>query len=264
MVEWLSAFTFCSLLSAAAVFGLLLRSRLPEEHLTERNMEALRLITSLLVTFAALVLSLQLSSVKSAFDMAYRDRNADAGQLAQLDQCLRNFGPGAEKARENLRSYTAAVIASTWPDEKRPTGIAYPDPSSMGRHGESPTLSVLVNQIGLEINGLAPVDGLHANLATECRANFMSLQQRRWAVIEDARDPASRLFTNVLTFWLMLVFVSFGLQVPRKLLAAIVLAIGVVSISSVMFVIVDLNSPYGGLFGIPSTSMRNVFEAMSR
>ena len=134
----------------------------------------------------------------------------------------------------------------------------------MGRHGESPALSVLVNQIGLEINALAAVGTLHVNLAAECRASFVSLQQRRWAVIEDARDPASRLFTNIVTFWLVLVFVSFGLQVPRKLLAAIVLAIGVVSISSVMFVIVDLNSPYGGLFGIPSTSMRNVFDGMGR
>lgn len=264
MPELLSAFLFCALLSASAVFGVLLRGWLPEEHLSERNMEALRLVTSLLVTFAALVLSLQLSSGKAAFDVAYRDRNADAGQLAQLDQCLREYGAEAEPARQKLRSYTAAVIASTWPEEARPQGVSYPDTTTMARQGESMVLSTLIREIGREINGLDPPDALRRNLAADCRVVFSGFQQHRWAVIEDAHGSLTRLFLNIVTFWLMLVFVSFGLQVPRKLLAAIVLAIGVVSISSVMFVIVDLEWPYSGLFGIPSASMRNVLAAMSR
>jgi hypothetical protein len=264
MPELLSALFFCALLSASAIFGVLLRGRLPEEHLSERNMEALRLVTSLLVTFAALVLSLQLSTGKAAFDVAYRDRNADAGGLAQLDQCLRGYGPEAEATRQKLRSYTAAVIASTWPEEEKPIGVIYPDTSTMARQGEAAALTTLIREVGREISGLDPQDTLRRNLAAECRAVFMGFQQHRWAVIEDAHGSQTSLFLNVVTFWLMLVFVSFGLQVPRKLLAAIVLAIGVVSISSVMFVIVDLEWPYSGLFGIPSSSMRSALEAMSR
>lgn len=88
------------------------------------------------------------------------------------------------------------------------------------------------------------------------------MQQRRWAVIEDVRGPISPLFTSILTFWLMLVFLSFGLQIPRKRLAAIVLAIGIVSISTVMFVITDLETHYGGLFGISSASMRDALASM--
>ncbi len=262
MEELLSALFFCALLSASAIFGVLLRGWLPEEHLSERNIEALRLVTSLLVTFAALVLSLQLSSGKAAFDLAYRDRNADAGQLAQLDHCLRSYGPEAEAARQKLRSYTAAVIASTWPEEAKPVGVTYPDTSKMARQGEDRTLTGVIRDIGRDINGLDPPDALRRNLAAECRANFTEFRARRWAVIEDSQAPQSSLFLNVVTFWLMLVFVSFGLQVPRKLLAAVVLAIGVVSISSVMFVIVDLEWPYSGLFGIASESMRATLAAM--
>lgn len=264
MSELLSALLFCGLLSASAIFGVLLRGWLPEEHLTERNIEALRLVTSLLVTFAALVLSLQLSSGKAAFDTAYRDRNADAGQLAQLDQCLREYGPEAEPTRQKLRSYTAAVIASTWPDEPKPQGVSYPDTTAMPRQGESSALSVLIREISREINALDAPDMLRRNLAAECRESFAGFRQKRWAVIEDGHGTQTNIFINVVVFWLMLVFVSFGLQVPRKLLAAVVLAIGVVSISSVMFVIVDLEWPYSGLFGIPSDSMRNALAAMSR
>ncbi|RYE33205.1 MAG: hypothetical protein EOP23_09510 [Hyphomicrobiales bacterium] len=264
MAETLAAFIFCALLSGSAVFGVKLRGWLSEEHLSEHTLEAIRLVTSLLVTFAALVLSLQLSSVKGAFDTAYRDRNADASQLAQLDECLRGYGAGADPIRLDLRSYTAGVIASTWPGEQRPAGASYPNTAAMAREGADPALGALIARVGRAINGLAPGDTLHANIAAECRAVYLQVQQRRWAVIEDVRGPVSPLFTSVMTFWLMLVFLSFGLQIPRRRLAAIVLAIGIVSISTVMFVISDLETHYGGLFGISSASMRDALAGMAR
>ena len=264
MAEALAAFLFCALMSGSAISGVKLRDRLSEEHLSERTMEAIRLVTSLLVTFAALVLSLQLSSVKGAFDQAYRDRNADAAGLAQLDECLRGYGAEAEPIRLDLRSYTAGVIASTWPGESRPAGVSYPDTATMAREGADPSLGAVIFRVGRAINSLAPADTFHANVAAECRSVYQQVQQRRWAVIEDVRSPVSPLFTSVLTFWLMLVFLSFGLQIPRRRLAAIVLAIGIVSISTVMFVITDLESHYGGLFGIPSASMRGALTSMLR
>jgi hypothetical protein len=255
---------FCFFLSASAVFGFFLRGWLPETHLSERNLVAIRLVTELLVTFAALVLSLQLSSVKASFDTAYRDRGIDAAELTQLNQCLRNYGADTLRARNLLHSYTAAVIASTWPDEPRPTGVSYPDSTKMALVGENATLSALMNQVGLEISKLTPPDGFLQNLVVRCREDYNDVQKSRWTVIEDAHGSLSPLFSSVLTFWLMLVFLSFGLQAPRKLVAAVVIAIGVLSISSVMFVIFDLNIPYGGLFGIPSTSMRNALADMLR
>ncbi len=59
-------------------------------------------------------------------------------------------------------------------------------------------------------------------------------------------------------------FFSFGLQIPRRALGAIVLAVGVVAVASVMFVIIDLNIPYGGMFGITSSAMRDALADMSR
>lgn len=264
MAETLAAFIFCALMSGSAIFGIKLRGWLSEEHLSEHTLEAIRLVTSLLVTFAALVLSLQLSSVKGAFDKAYRDRNADAAGLAQLDECLRSYGAEVGPIRLDLRSYTAGVIASTWPGEPKPAGVSYPDTTAMAREGADPSLGTLMLRIGRAINGLAPADTFHANLAAECRALYQRVQERRWAVIEDVRGPVSPLFTSVMTFWLMLVFLSFGLQIPRRRLAAIVLAIGIVSISTVMFVIADLETHYGGLFGISSVSMRDVLASMAR
>ncbi|MDU0341790.1 hypothetical protein [Bosea rubneri] len=59
-------------------------------------------------------------------------------------------------------------------------------------------------------------------------------------------------------------YLSFGLQMPRRALSAAVLAIGVLSISSIMFVIVDLSMPYRGVFHTSSVSTREALMDMMR
>lgn len=263
-MEFLYGIGFLVLFSGSAIVGLALRVHLPEQHLSKENMEAVRLVTGLLVTFAALVLSLQLSTARSAFDAANRNRSLYAAQLSRLDQCLRNLGSGMDETRLRLRQYTAAVIASTWPDEIRPAVDGMPDATRMAMRGEDSTLTRLVNQIGLAVDTAMPSGAGLANVAARCRDDFGGVQQSRWAVIEDTNAASGKFFVVIISFWLTLVFLSFGLQVSRRLLSAIVLAIGVVSVASVMFVIVDLAIPYGGVFGITSAAMREALVDMSR
>lgn len=252
------------LLAASAGFGSLLRTRLSAPHRGADTFDFLRIVTALMVTFAALVMSLLLASVRGSYDSAYRDRSHYASSLAALDACMRDYGPELAAARAKLHGYTAAVIASTWPGERRPTGVAYPDTKDMPRFGEEPTLAGIMNGIGLAIAALDPATPLQKALAARCSADFATARAARWTVIEDVHGSLSKPFTAVLTFWLMLVFLSFGLQAPRNMLAGLIVAIAIVSVASVMFVILDLDLPYGGLFGIPSTSMRLALAIMLR
>jgi hypothetical protein len=263
-MEFLYGLAFLLLFSLSAICGMILRTRLHEEHLSKENMDALRLVTGLLVTFAALVLGLQLSTARAAFDAADRDRSVYAAKLARLDQCLRDLGPAMDPARSRLRQYTAAVIASTWRHEPAPLVPGTPDTRGMALIGEDATLSAIMNEIGLMIDTAAPSDATHANIAARCRTDFSLVQESRWAVIEDAIGTSPGWFSGILSFWLALVFLSFGLQIPRRLLGVAVLGIGVVAISSVMFAIVDLEIPYGGMFGITSTAMRGALADMNR
>ena len=136
-----------------------------------------------------------------------------AAQLAQMDRCLRDYGPETAPIREQLRSYVAAVIASTWPDEKpRPTGVSYPDTSKMPLTGESSVLGGIINDIGLESARLQPADAQHPkNLMATCAEQYSRLDQGRWTVIEGARGSISTPFYWVLVFWLVILFACFGL-----------------------------------------------------
>jgi hypothetical protein len=163
-----------------------------------------------------------------------------------------------------LRSYTAAVIASTWPDEAPPQGEKYPDISDLPLTGEAPALGSILNNVGLNIDRLQPADPLHQALATRCSQLFSNVMAARWTVIEDAHGSLSAPFLGVLIFWLMLVFLSFGLQAPKNPLAGAIVLVAIISVASVMFVILDLDLPYGGFFGISSTSMRHALTDMQR
>jgi hypothetical protein len=251
---WTSVLVILLVTGAAA--GFVLRSVVPEPHRNQPTIEFLRIVTALLVTFAALVMSLILASVRNSYDAAFHDRSHYASSLAELDACMRNYGPELAVARLKLHGYVGAVIASTWPDEPPPQGVVYPDTTGMPALGEVPTLAAIIDEIGMAIDQLAPADPLHRSLATRCAADYRESVSARWAVIEDIHGSLSAPFAAVLVFWLTLVFLSFGLQSPRNRLAGVAIGIAIVSVASVMFVILDLDLPYGGLFGIPSTSMR--------
>ena len=207
----------------------------------------IQLVMSLLVTFAAIVLGLLTTSVKTVYDTAEHDRIQYAAQLTQLDRCMRNYGPGSETVRSQLRSYTAAVIASTWSSEPHPTGVPYPDTSAMPSVGATPILADMMNQIGVEIRRLDPPDPFRQKLAQDCYDVYLDVLRGRWAVIEDVYSSMSTPFFCAVVFWLVIVFAGFGLRAPANLSVLMVIGLCILSVTSALLIIVDMNLPYSGI-----------------
>jgi hypothetical protein len=253
-------FTLC----ASASLGFFVNGRLPERHRTSDSIELVHLAIGLLVTFTAIVLGLLTSSVKTGFETAYQARGAYAGQLAQLDRCLRDYGPETAPTRAELRGYVAAVIVSTWPDEPAPQGVVYPDTSRMRQTGEDPTLANVMNDIGVAVRSLEPTEAFHRAQAAACANDYADVVKARWQVIEGVHGSISTPFYWALVFWLAITFASFGLRAPPNALNLTVIVMCAVSVSVAIFIIRDMDVPYGGLFGVPSDSMRNALADMMR
>ena len=262
MSEILSAVTVLALLCASTGIGLFIRLRLPQHHYTRETTELMQLTIGLLGTFAAIVLGLLTASVKQDYDSAAFDRQHYALQLTSLDACLHDYGPGAAAIRAEIHSYTAAVIASTWPNEPPPTGVSYPDTSHMPRVGASPVLGGLMERIGVAVTDLAPADPRQTKIAALCQDRYKDISNDRLSVIEDARRHLSNPFYEILVIWMMIMFACFGLVTPRNGLSITTIGLCAISMSSVIFVIVDLSQPYGGFFSISSATMRDALTAM--
>jgi hypothetical protein len=245
------------LLCLSAGVGCYMRPHLPTAHRARETVETLHLIIGMLVTFAALVLGLLTASSKRTFDDAAHDRQHYALELTQFDRCLRDYGPGGDVSRELLKSYTAAVIASTWPSESRPVGVSYPDTSHMPRVGASPVLAQLMDRVGVELRRTkAAADPIHAGILEECLQDYKDVLDARLGVIEAVRPTISTPFYRVLVFWLMVIFAGFGFVMPRNALALMGIVLCAISLSTAMFVIFDLSEPYGGVFSVSSVDMR--------
>jgi hypothetical protein len=250
------------LLCASAALGMYVRPRLPERHRTRETTELMQITIGLLVTFAALVLGLLTATIKQRYDDTAQDRQEYALQLTMLDRCLGDYGSEAAPIRADIKSYTAAVIASTWPEESPPTGVRYPDTAGMPLIGASPVLGQLISRVGTEITQLTPANTSQARMLDLCLQRYRDVVQARLGVVEDARTRLIEPFYMVLMFWLMIIFGCFGLIAPRTSLSVIVMVLCAISLSSVMFVILDLSQPYQGYFAISSTTMRTALANM--
>lgn len=259
MQEALSAAVVLLLLLASTALGMFVRGRLPERHHSRETVELVGLGITMLVTFASLVMGLLIYSVKGGFDQAESDMATFAGRIVQLDQCLQDYGwDETAHVRALLRTYTASVIATTWPHQPKQPSDDYSLPAQPISPGamESPALGGVINTIGLTIRRLHPANDFERGIATTCLTDFQRLQGARWTI--------SIPFLAVLVFWLMVIFVTFGLNAPRTAFVFVVMALCAVSISSAVFVMLDLDTPFSGVVLIRSQPMRNAYVDITR
>ena len=198
MSELSGAAILLLILLGGSALGVFVRRFLSERHRSPETNDLIRLVVTMLVTFAALVLGLLTSSVKASFDAVDTDLRGVAIQLIQLDRSLRIYGSETLPARILLRSYTAAKIAATWADEPAPPGNYYPkNPRSpSGEEIENTDLGRLLTELETDLRDLRPLDPMHRQLSLTILNQFELLMRMRWKVIEESAqldlDPLLR------------------------------------------------------------------------
>jgi len=266
MSEMADAAILLLILLCASAAGMSIRPFLSERHRTRETTDLIQLVLTMLVTFAALVLGLLTSSAKATFDAVENDLRSVSIQLIQLDRTLRQYGGEADMARTLLRSYTAAAIASAWTDEPAPPGDYYPkqvSPRPSEGTIDQPSLGDMLARVEIDIRGFDPVDPMHRRLVLTGITQFELLMHADWKLIEEAHASISMPFYIVLALWLVIIFASFGLSGPNNALSYVTILLGALSITSVIFVILDLDTPFTGIFAVSSQPLREALAQLS-
>jgi hypothetical protein len=266
MSEVSSALLVFALLLMATGIGVWVRPLLPEEHKAHETVQLIQLVIGMLVTFAALVLGLLTASAKSSFDTASNDLRTFAADLIEFDTTMRELGSNADQSRHLLRQYTAAAIASTWPQEPAPSGEY---PKDIGTQGntqklENVRLGDMLTAVGRELRQVQTHDSMQQRALEDALTQYRRVVDARWKIIEEAHSSISQPFFKTLTFWLGVIFLSFGLIAPRNTLALVTISLGAVSIASAIYVIVDLDTPFSGPIVISSSPMRDALTHLRR
>ncbi len=261
---WIALLAFVIMLAATAA-GARIRHRWPEHHSNRETIELLQTTVMMLATFAAIVLGLLLTSAKSNFDDLENDIRSLSSALVQLDFSLEDLGADGVPVRHQLARYLAAAVASTWKDQPPPAGDYYPRLSQAKdlRYNEnSPALGQLLERANSAIENLS-TDSAPAARAQQSSLRLMSVVlNARWRAVEASQGSLSNPFVIVLVFWLTMIFLCFGLSAPLNRLNAMVTALSALALASALFVIIDLYTPFTGIFTVSSYPARQALSEM--
>jgi hypothetical protein len=224
-----------------ALLGLYCRARLPSHHLSAETQGSVKLGMGIVASLAGLVLGLLVASAKSSFDAKDGQLRDMYTKVIVLDRTLARYGPEAQPARKLLRDAFARRVAELWPGRvQRATRL----PKLSG----SP-LEAMQDQV----EDLAPITRQQRQLRNAALGQLDDLSQSRWLMFERASTSSVPTpFLVILVFWVTVLFVSFGLFAPRNATVVVALFIGALSVTSAIFLILEMDAPFGGLVHLPS------------
>ena len=240
--------------AGGALFGMLLRRILPENHLGAESKEVVRLGMGLLATMAALVLGLLIASAKRQYDAQRDGLDQIASKFILVDAALAQFGPDAASARDLLRHTMVSALDRIWPRDSSQT------PSLTASDTTAGGMAVY----GL-VQKLSPQNDTQRRLQSQSLQLLQDLGQTRWLLAAQQESRTVPLpFLVILVFWLAVLFASFGLFSPFNATVVGVLFVCALSVSGAVFLVLELGRPFEGTLQLSSDPMRHALARIGQ
>jgi Kef-type K+ transport system membrane component KefB len=244
----IALFSF-ALIAAGTVAGLLLGVRLPGHHLDSDTKDAVRVAMAMVATMTALVLSLVTASAKNTFDADDTAVKQTAASLLSLDRYLGAYGSETKPIRDAMRALVTRQVAQIWSDSAAETTT---------RVGATAGGERLLDAI----LALKPANDPQRWYQGRALALADEVLQTRWLVFNEDPRSSPRLFRIVIVCWLTVLFASFGLFAPRNTIAIGALLICALSVAAAIFLILEMDNPFGGVMRVSDTPFRYALSQM--
>jgi hypothetical protein len=227
---------------ASAIVGVIIRDVLPDHHLSPDSRDVVKLAIAVVATMSALVVSLMISSAKSAFDTRRNEVVTMSANLVMLDGILTHFGSDAKSAREALRRVAVEELSHIQQGDSKAVPLI--------REKASEDLHQKIHQ-------LSPQTDAQRSAQQSALRTFSDLRQTHWLLFEQNESTIPTAFLILLIFWLAVIFGSFGLFAPRNAIVFGTFFVCALSMSAALALIVDLDRSFSGMIQIPTEPLRN-------
>jgi len=235
----------------SALLGMFLRHVLPEHHVSPESKDVIRICMGLVASTVALVLGLLVYSAKSFYDTQTNEVTQLAANVLLLDRVLARYGPEAADARAELRNGINHQMELLWPKQGSRRANLYAIPPT----GEGVMES---------IQNLSPQGDRQRTLQSQALNLALQTGQTRTLMYTQRSVPVPELLLVILVFWLIALFISFGLFAPANYTVMVSLFIAAAAVSGAIFLMIEMYYPYGGLIQISSAPLRTVLEQVGR
>jgi len=247
----LTALIVFGCLVGAVLLGRGLRRMLPQEHLSADSRDVIKLAIGLVATMSALVLGLLVSSAKGSYDTERSEVIQMAAKVAFLDRLLAIYGPEAAEARVRFHDAVKQSVQQIWPEETR-------QPAQLAPNSQAGNIVYGV------VQALSPHDDAQRKLKEQAISVGIDIGQLRSLLAAQSVPSISTPMLIVLVLWLAIIFMGFSTLAPPNVTAIFALIVSAVAVSGAIFLILELDQPFGGIIRISSEPMVNALSQIAK
>lgn len=247
----LTALIVFGCLVGAVLLGRGLRRMLPQEHLSADSRDVIKLAIGLVATMSALVLGLLVSSAKGSYDTERSEVIQMAAKVAFLDRVLSIYGPEAAEARVRFHDAVKQAVQQMWPEEAR-------EPAQLAPNTQEGNVVYGV------VQALSPHDDAQRKLKEQAISVGIDIGQLRSLLAAQSVPSISTPMLIVLVLWLAIIFLGFSTLAPPNVTAIFALVVSAFAVSGAIFLILELDQPFGGAIRISSEPMVNALSQFAK
>jgi hypothetical protein len=238
------------LLFGGALFGMLLAWALPTQHLSTESRDVIRVVMAMLATLSAVVLGLLTGAAINSLAEKEGELRRAGVQFIMLDRTLADYGPETDAARGLLKQTLADRISQIWPADGGDV--------ILDALGGGPGIRLVQK----EIFALTPATDEQRWLQANALQYAKSIAESRWTTVEQISSRFPWAFFLTVVGWLAIIFISFGLFAPRNGSVVAAFFLASISLAGAIFMILEMDQPYGGAVRIPSTALTVALEQL--
>lgn len=243
------AFTLFACVLLSTLISMAVARRLPDHHVSGEFRDVVKLGLGVIGTLTAMVLGLLVAASKGTYDAQSGTVKEVAAQLGVLDRVLARYGPETAEIRGQLRVLTQSVLDQFWPQDSA-TSIDF-------NGGQSRNVGETIFDAISELSPRTDSQRLFKSRAQDVILGLIQFRQR--LVANSERSIPSALLI-ALAVWQAVLFAGFGLLAPRNATTIVILAVCMLSVSSALFLIMELDRPFGGMIRISDAPLRSVMS----
>jgi hypothetical protein len=233
------------------VCGLLLQRLLPEQHMSGGSRDMISAVIGLLTLLLALVLGTLVGSAYGFYATQKSEVESLSAREIQLDLALAQYGPQAQAIREGMREGMKRAYTTFWGSERA-------DPKQLAVAAYLPGLRAM----DAAIVSLDPQTPLQKQLIPTIGFNASFIEQTRLLMSLQLASPISWPLLIIVVSWALLLFCGFGVLSRLNPTTVAALGFGAFAVASAMFLILELNAPFTGLFRLSPAALEQTIAAI--
>ena len=240
---------------AAGLLGFALQRLLPDHHTSGGSRDMIAAVVGLLTLLCALVTGLLIWTAYGVYASQNTQIQGLASKVMQLDLALSDYGPEAIPARAHIRAALGKTIDEVWGGNE-----------SDGNFAANNFAAALRNARAREkaLAALHPSTDDQKQALAKATSTSDAIAQARMQMSFALSAPVSYPLVLTVVGWVVCLFCGFGLTARATVTSVIALAVGSIAVASAVLLILELSTPYSGLFRASSAPLEQALAVMGK